>query len=49
MTGPVRRVLLAIVAFDLVFLSLPTLVILVASFTPGSIIAFPPQGFSLRW
>jgi putative spermidine/putrescine transport system permease protein len=49
MTGPVRRVLLAIVAFDLVFLSLPTLVILVASFTPGSIVAFPPQGFSLRW
>jgi putative spermidine/putrescine transport system permease protein len=49
MTGPVRRVLLAIVAFDLVFLSLPTLVILAASFTPGSIIAFPPQGFSLRW
>ncbi|MDX6750549.1 ABC transporter permease [Geminicoccaceae bacterium 1502E] len=39
----------AIVAFDLLFLALPTLVVLVASFTPGTIITFPPPGFSLRW
>jgi putative spermidine/putrescine transport system permease protein len=41
--------LAGIVAFDLVFLALPTLVVLAASFTPGSIIAFPPDGLSFRW
>jgi putative spermidine/putrescine transport system permease protein len=51
MTGSplARRLLVALVAFDLVFLALPTLVIVVASFTPGPIIAFPPEGVSLRW
>ncbi|MEO1103896.1 MAG: ABC transporter permease [Pseudomonadota bacterium] len=35
--------------FSLVILSLPTLVVIGASFTSGDIIAFPPDGFSLRW
>jgi putative spermidine/putrescine transport system permease protein len=39
----------AIVLFDLVLLGLPTLLVLIASFTAGEIIAFPPEGWSLRW
>ena len=42
-------VIWTLVAFTLVTLSAPTLVIIGASFTAGKIIAFPPQGFSLRW
>jgi putative spermidine/putrescine transport system permease protein len=42
-------ILWAIVWFDLIFLSLPTLIILGASFTSGDIVQFPPEGFSLRW
>jgi putative spermidine/putrescine transport system permease protein len=50
MRQPAARVVIwAIVLFDLLFLALPTLVIVVASFTAGNVIAFPPQGFSLRW
>jgi putative spermidine/putrescine transport system permease protein len=37
------------VGFTLVTLSLPTLVIVGASFTAGKIIAFPPDGLSLKW
>ena len=44
-----HRVVWAVVAFDLVFLLLPTLVIVAASFTAGTIVAFPPEGLSLRW
>jgi putative spermidine/putrescine transport system permease protein len=44
-----RRVLTAIVVFDLAFLALPTLLVLIASFTAGAIIDFPPDGLSLRW
>jgi putative spermidine/putrescine transport system permease protein len=47
--GVVPGLLLAIAVADLVFLALPTLVVLIASFTPGSIVSFPPDGFSLRW
>ena len=43
------RLMVAIVGFNLVFLALPTLVVLIASFTAGTIVAFPPQGLSLRW
>jgi putative spermidine/putrescine transport system permease protein len=39
----------AVVVLDLVLLAVPTLIVLVASFTAGSIITFPPQGWSLRW
>jgi putative spermidine/putrescine transport system permease protein len=48
-TAGLRRLLVAVVAADVVLLTLPTLVIVAASFTPGTIIAFPPEGFSLRW
>ena len=42
-------VLWAVVASALVMLSAPTLVVLGASFTAGNIIAFPPEGLSLKW
>ena len=44
-----RRLLWAIVLVDLLLLAVPTLVIVVASFTAGNAIAFPPEGLSLRW
>jgi putative spermidine/putrescine transport system permease protein len=44
-----RLILWSIVGFNLICLALPTLIILLASFTAGDIISFPPQGFSLRW
>jgi len=44
-----RAVIWPLVLFDLIFLAVPTLVIVVASFTAGNVIAFPPEGFSLRW
>ncbi len=37
------------VLFSVATLSAPTLVVLGASFTAGNMIAFPPQGLSLRW
>lgn len=42
-------VLWSLVLFSLITLSLPTLIIIGASFTAGEIIAFPPEGLSLRW
>lgn len=42
-------VLWTLVTFSLVTLSLPTIIIIGASFTSGDIIQFPPDGFSLRW
>jgi len=44
-----RRILFAIVVLDLILLALPTIVIVIASFNTGKIIAFPPDGFSLTW
>ena len=38
-----------VVAALLVFLTLPTVVVIVASFNPTAILAFPPDGLSLRW
>ncbi|MCP4386014.1 MAG: ABC transporter permease [Hyphomicrobiales bacterium] len=51
MTGERSKtvVLWSLVWFSLVTLSLPTLIIVGASFTSGDIIRFPPDGFSLRW
>ena len=49
MSGRRHYVLWLVVGFTLVTLSLPTLVIVGASFTAGKIIAFPPDGLSLRW
>lgn len=39
----------AAVWLSVILLSAPTLVVLGASFTAGNIIAFPPEGLSLRW
>lgn len=33
----------------IVMLSAPTIIVVGASFTQGNIIAFPPEGFSLKW
>lgn len=44
-----QAVIWAIVGFNLVCLALPTLIILITSFTAGNIIRFPPEGLSLRW
>ncbi|MGH6944538.1 MAG: ABC transporter permease [Geminicoccaceae bacterium] len=51
MSGPVskRVVLWIMVGATTVFLALPTLVVLGASFTAGETLRFPPQGLSLRW
>ncbi len=49
MSGRKPWVLWLIVGFSLITLSLPTLVIVGASFTAGKIIAFPPDGLSLKW
>ncbi len=51
MTGTRSKsfVLWAIVWFDLILLSLPTIIIIGASFTTGDIVQFPPEGFSLKW
>jgi putative spermidine/putrescine transport system permease protein len=42
-------VLWSIVGATLVLLAAPTVVVLGASFTAGTLIAFPPEGLSLRW
>ena len=51
MTQPLSKtvVIWTMVALVLVVLSAPTIVVLGASFTPGKIVAFPPDGFSLQW
>lgn len=51
MMGPRGKaaVLWSLVGFTLVTLSLPTIIIIGASFTAGEIIQFPPDGLSLRW
>lgn len=49
MSAGLRRVMVAVVLLDLALLTLPTLVIAAASLTPGTIIAFPPAGVSMRW
>ncbi|MBD3308929.1 ABC transporter permease subunit [candidate division KSB3 bacterium] len=44
-----HSVFIVITLLDFIFLGLPTLIILLGSFTSGNIIAFPPEGFSLQW
>ena len=44
-----KIVLWSLVWVSIITLSLPTLIIIGASFTSGEIIRFPPEGFSLRW
>ncbi|PSQ06503.1 ABC transporter permease [Halobacteriales archaeon QS_5_68_33] len=51
-TGKVVRdhpFLSAIVALELVFLALPSLIVLVTSFSGGETLAFPPESLSVRW
>jgi putative spermidine/putrescine transport system permease protein len=38
-----------VVVASLVFMTLPTVVVIVASFNPTAILSFPPAGLSLRW
>jgi putative spermidine/putrescine transport system permease protein len=51
MSGPRSKatILWGIVIFNLAALALPTLIILMASFTAGNMITFPPKGLSLQW
>ena len=44
-----RLVLGIMVTLTVILLSAPTVIVLGASFTAGNIIAFPPDGFSLKW
>lgn len=39
----------AVVVLLLAFMTLPTVVVVVASVNPTEMLAFPPSGFSLRW
>jgi putative spermidine/putrescine transport system permease protein len=47
--SPFTILLVAVVVFDLVFLMLPNIVVVMMSFTSGNLVVFPPDGFSLRW
>ncbi len=51
MRGPVSKklILWSLVWFSIITMSLPTIIIIGASFTSGEMIQFPPEGFSLRW
>lgn len=44
-----KIVLWSIIWFNIITLSLPTVIVIGASFTAGEIIQFPPEGVSLRW
>lgn len=44
-----RWIFWSLVWFSIVILSVPTLIVVGASFTAGNAIAFPPQGLSLKW
>jgi putative spermidine/putrescine transport system permease protein len=50
MISPTQKFLFrAILIFCLLILTLPTIIVVGASFTQGNMIAFPPEGFSLKW
>lgn len=44
-----RAAYLLLVLAICAFLCLPTVIVALASFSAGSIVTFPPQGFSLQW
>ena len=44
-----RPLVMTLVALEVVFLLLPTLIVFVVSFQPGTVIQFPPESISLRW
>lgn len=44
-----RMIFGSLVLFSILILSLPTIIVVGASFTSGNIISFPPDGFSIKW
>lgn len=44
-----RFTIVSLALIGLSFLTMPTVIILIASLTDGSTLRFPPDGFSLRW
>lgn len=44
-----RWVFFLVVVLDLIFLSLPTIIVVAASLTASDVVTFPPKGFSLKW
>jgi putative spermidine/putrescine transport system permease protein len=44
-----KLVFWSLVWFSVLILSLPTIIVVGASFTAGNIISFPPEGLSLKW
>lgn len=44
-----HSLLILITILDFIFLGLPTLIILLGSFTAGNIISFPPEGLLFQW
>lgn len=50
MTATSQRIIFwGLVGFCILILSVPTIIVVGASFTSGNIITFPPEGFSLKW
>src|SRR5574341_2363021 len=47
--GAVRAAKAALLVLLLGFVTVPTIVVVVASFNATAILSFPPQGWSLRW
>ncbi len=45
----IRWVFVLVVIADLIFLSLPTIIVVASSFTATDVVAFPPHGLSLKW
>lgn len=44
-----RLIFWCLVWFSILILSLPTIIVVGASFTAGNIISFPPEGLSFKW
>jgi putative spermidine/putrescine transport system permease protein len=50
MTATSQRILFwTIVWFCILILSVPTIIVVGASFTTSSMISFPPEGFTFKW
>ena len=51
MTGPRSKHITfnSLALFGVLFLSIPTVVVIISSFTSGDILQFPPKGFSFKW
>ncbi|RCW87119.1 ABC transporter permease [Paracoccus lutimaris] len=50
MTSPSQKLVIwALVWFAILILTLPIVIVVAASVTSGNMIAFPPEGFSLKW